>query len=60
MTYKFMFWNVYISYFILAFWERSVAKLAQSVFTFMVYKQLGTNFIEYLNYRVITNFHIKK
>lgn len=41
MNYKFMFWNVYFSYFILAFWERNVAKLAKSVFTFMVYKQLG-------------------
>ena len=38
MMYTFMFWNVYFSYFIQAFWEQNFSKLGNSVFTFMVFK----------------------
>jgi hypothetical protein len=60
MIYKFMFWNVYVSYFILAFWERNFYKLGRAVFTFMVFKQLGKNLIEYLKYSVIVKYGIYK
>ena len=48
MNYKFQFWNVYFSYFILAFWQRNITVLAQAVFTYIVFKQLGLNLVEYL------------
>ena len=60
MSYSFMFWNCYFSYFILAFWERNISKLAQSMFTFMVIKQLANNLFEYATYRIYTNSKISK
>lgn len=56
MTFRFIFWNDYISYFILAFWQRNISKLAQSVVTLMVYKQIGKNIWEYCQYRGMTGF----
>lgn len=60
MTYRFNFFNVYISYFILAFWETNISTLASSVFTFMVYKQIGMNLLEWAQYSLYINYKIKK
>ena len=56
----FDFVNNYVSLFFLAFWDRSLAQLAQNLFTFLVFKQVLFNIIEYLEYRVITAFKIRR
>lgn len=44
----FDFVNNYVSLFFLAFWDRSLAQLAQNLITFLVFKQIAFNVIEYL------------
>jgi len=44
----------------LAFWERSLAKLAQNLITFLVVKQILLNLFEYLQYKLITGYQIIK
>jgi Calcium-activated chloride channel len=58
MMYKFTFWNTYTFCFLLAFWERNTAKLAQQVTTFMVGKQLGNNLVEFLKNRIYYKYKI--
>lgn len=58
MNYKFQFWNVYFSYFILAFWQRNITVLAQAVFTYIVFKQLGLNLVEYLLQSLFQRFQL--
>ena len=54
----FDFVNNYVSLFFLAFWDRSLAQLAQNLITFLVFKQIAFNVIEYLQYRVVTAIKI--
>ena len=56
----FDFVNNYVSLFFLAFWDRSLAQLAINLITFLVFKQIAFNIIEYLDYRVITAFKIRR
>ena len=56
----FDFVNNYVSLFFLAFWDRSLAQLAQNLITFLVFKQIAFNIIEYLQFRVITALKIRK
>lgn len=56
----FDFVNNYVSLFFLAFWDRSLAQLAQNLITFLVFKQVAFNIIEYLDYRVITALKIRR
>ena len=54
----FDFVNNYVSLFFLAFWDRSLAQLAQNLITFLVFKQVAFNVIEYLQYRIVTALKI--
>jgi hypothetical protein len=56
----FDFVNSYVSLFFLAFWERSLAQLAQNLITFLVFQQVVSNVIEYLQNRIITAYKIRR
>lgn len=56
----FDFVNNYVSLFFLAFWDRSLAQLAINLITFLVFKQILFNIIEYLEFRVLTALKIRK
>lgn len=57
MSYYFLMWNVFVPYFLTAFWARSTAKLGAGVFTFMIYKQLVLNIFEY--FKLESNVKLK-
>jgi len=60
MMYKFTFFNSFTPYFIMAFWELNVAKLAGGVLSFMIYKQLALNVMEFLKAESNTKLRINK
>lgn len=56
----FDFVNNYISLYMLAFWERSLAQLAQNLMTFIAVKQFIGNGITWVKDSVITRLKIKR
>lgn len=52
LLYKFSFVNSYTYFFLIAFWERSIGKLAYQLFTFLCIKQIAFNIIEYFQNRI--------
>lgn len=55
-----MFFNVFMPYFIAAFWGRDVGTLGNAVLTFMLYKQLMMNIFEFLRYESNVKLKIRK
>lgn len=58
--YMFEFINSYISNFIYAFWAKNFTLLATNLITILAFKQIGYNFLEYFEYRLLNAYFIRK